>query len=217
MAPQGLPLPHSDLHGSPRRSTTPAPAVSIDLSKGPVVLNRHHRGRDGRRPPTPTRPAATTAAPMTYRIGLAERRLSTSTVIPRSALPGSDDCTDGDLVIAVDEFSATPLSRDLPGGGLDDPLAKGDFTLAVSLTPALCPTMTPVTTRWSSSSATSGDTPARPLRARSVRQLLRRRDRPDVVYVQRRTGQIVDIHVESDEFVPSSSSTRTRRRARRSL
>ena len=122
--------------------------VSIDLSEGPVVLSGTTEDVMGKTKATDANSVECGGAggpDVTYRIDLSERALinvATVSPFPMRMYLREGDCSDGEVVYCADgDFSTTPFE---PGTYFlvvdsDNPLAKGDFTLAVSLTPALLP------------------------------------------------------------------------------
>jgi hypothetical protein len=125
--------------------TTP---VAIDLSEGPVVLSGTTEDVMGKTLATDANSAECGGAggpDVTYSITLTERSLinvATVSPFPMRMYLRDGDCTDGEVVYCADgAFSTTPME---PGTYFlivdsDDAQAKGDFTLAVSLTSATLP------------------------------------------------------------------------------
>ena len=133
---------------SPPANDTCTTPLAIDLSEGPVVLSGTTEDVMGKIQATDASAAecgGEGGADITYRIDLAERSLinvATTSPFPLRLYLKSESCADGEVVYcATDDFSTTPLE---PGTyflvvDADEPGAKGDFTLGVSLTPALLP------------------------------------------------------------------------------
>ncbi|MDP6946027.1 MAG: hypothetical protein QF464_17900, partial [Myxococcota bacterium] len=193
--------------------TTP---VTIDLSEGPVVVSGTTEDVMGKTKATDAHSASCGGVggpDVTYRIDLIERSLihvATVSPFPVRLYLRADDCSGGDLVYcALDDFSTTPLE---PGSyylvvDSDDPQAKGDFNLAVSLTPALLPEHDTCDTGLELIFSNQGVA----THSGSTLYALDQYESfcggvagPDVVYkFTAGTGQIIDIAVDSDEFAPT--------------
>jgi hypothetical protein len=132
----------------PNNDTCQTP-LSIDLSEGPVVLSGTTEDVMGKTKATDAHEAdgcgGAGGPDVTYRIDLEERSLLNVAAVapfPVRMYLREGDCATGDLVYcAQGDFSTTPLE---PGTYFlvvdsDDPGAKGNFSLAVSRTPAVLP------------------------------------------------------------------------------
>ena len=122
--------------------------VALDFSEGPVVLSGTTEDIMGKTKATDASAGScggTGGPDAVYRIDLEERSLvNVSTVSPHPIrlYIREGECTDGEEVYCAEgELVTTPLE---PGTYFlwvdsDSEMAKGDYTLAVSLTPALLP------------------------------------------------------------------------------
>ncbi|MDP6944534.1 MAG: hypothetical protein QF464_10325, partial [Myxococcota bacterium] len=149
---------------------------------------------------------------VTYRIDLAERSLinvATVSPFPMRLYIRSETCADGEVVYcATDDFSTTPLE---PGTYFlvvdsDDPGAKGNFTLAVSRTPAVLPehdTCDSALPLIFSAAGVATHTSSTLYALDQYASFCVGSGGPDVVYAfQAGTGQAIDISVTSAEFDP---------------
>ncbi|MGB0590302.1 MAG: hypothetical protein ACPGU1_11530 [Myxococcota bacterium] len=133
---------------SPPVNDTCTTPVAIDLSEGPVVLSGTTEDVMGKTKATDANSAecgGAGGADVTYSITLTERSLinvATVSPFPMRMYLREGDCTEGEVVYCADgDFSTTPFE---PGTYFlivdsDEAQAKGDFTLAVSLTSATLP------------------------------------------------------------------------------
>jgi hypothetical protein len=192
--------------------TTP---VAIDLSEGPVVLSGTTEDVMGKTKATDANSAecgGTGGADVTYSITLTERSLinvATVSPFPMRMYLRDGDCTDGEVVYCADgDFSTTPFE---PGTyylivDSDEAQAKGDFTLAVSLTPALLPendTCDTAMELFFSNVNIATDVGSTLYSLDQSEAWCGGADGPDVVYkFTAPSGYKIDILVESDEFDP---------------
>ena len=189
--------------------------VAIDLSEGPVVLSGTTEDVMGKTKATDANAAecgGTGGPDVTYRIDLSERSLinvATVSPFPMRMYLREGDCSDGEVVYCADgDFSTTPFE---PGTyylivDSDDPQAKGDFTLAVSLTPALLPendTCESAMELFFSNANIATDAGSTLYSLDQSEAWCGGAEGPDVVYTfTAPSGYKIDILVESDEFDP---------------
>ena len=192
--------------------TTP---VAIDLTEGPVVLSGTTEDVMGKTKATDANSAecgGTGGADVTYSITLTERSLinvATVSPFPMRMYLREGDCTDGEVVYCADgDFSTTPLE---PGTYFlivdsDEEQAKGDFTLAVSLTSATLPLNDTCDTAIDLIFSGVGIATHTSSTLYSLDQygaFCGGEGGPDVVYAfEAGTGQGVEITVTSDDFAP---------------
>ena len=192
--------------------TTP---VSIDLSEGPVVVSGTTEDVMGKTKATNAHSAACGGAEgpeVTYRIDLEERSLinvASVSPFPLRLYLRSGECEEGEVVYcALDEFTTTPLE---PGtyfliADSDTAQAKGDFNLAVSLTPAVLPdndTCDSAMTLFFSGTDVATDLGSTLYGLDQYETWCGGGGGPEVVYAfEAPSGKMIDISVESDDFAP---------------
>ncbi|MGB0590305.1 MAG: hypothetical protein ACPGU1_11545 [Myxococcota bacterium] len=200
---------------SPPANDTCTTPLAIDLSEGPVVLSGTTEDVMGKVQATDANSAdcgGEGGADVTFRIDLAERSLinvAATSPFPMRLYLRSESCSDGEVVYcATDDFSTTPLE---PGTyflvvDADEPGAKGNFTLGVSLTPALLPINDTCETAVELIFSNAGIATHTSSTLYSLDQysaFCGGDGGPDLVYAfTAGTGEAVDIAVTSDDFTP---------------
>jgi hypothetical protein len=200
---------------SPPANDTCTTPLAIDLSEGPVVLSGTTEDVMGKVQATDANSSSCGGeggADVTYRIDLAERSLinvAATSPFPMRLYLRSESCSDGEVVYcATDDFSTTPLE---PGTyflvvDADEPGAKGNFTLGVSLTPALLPINDTCDTAVELIFSNAGIATHTSSTLYSLDQysaFCGGDGGPDLVYAfTAGTGEAVDIAVTSGDFTP---------------
>ena len=198
----------------PNNDTCQTP-LSIDISEGPVVLSGTTEDVMGKTKATDANASecgGLGGPDVTYRIDLDERSLinvALTSPFPVRMYLREGDCAEGEVVYCADgDFSTTPLE---PGTYFlvvdsDDPGAKGNFSLALSRTPAVLPdndTCESAMELFFSNAQVATDAGSTLYSLDQHEAWCGGAGGPEVVYTfTAPSGYSIDILVESDDFDP---------------